>query len=177
MIKRVVVIIPTYNEKGNVTPVTQALSNVFKTLKNYDPYILFVDDQSPDGTSKVIKSLINKYSFVKLLENKRKGGLGHAYKKGMIYALDKLKADIVFEFDADLSHDPSKIPLMLGSIESGSQLVLGSRYMVGGGIPSNWPWYRKFLSVIGNIFIRFVMNFSIVSIEKLRFIITMVIES
>jgi len=160
---RVVVIIPTYNESGNVTPVTQALGRIFSTLKlRYDPLILFVDDQSPDGTSKVIKNLIKKYSYVKLLENKRKGGLGHAYKKGMIYALDKLKADIVFEFDADLSHDPSKIPLMLNAIESGSQLVLGSRYMKGGGIPSNWPWYRKFLSVIGNVFIRFVMgNFKI----------------
>lgn len=161
--RRVVVIIPTYNESGNVAPVTQALGKVFTTLKpKYEPLILFVDDQSPDGTSRVIKTLIKKYPYVKLHENKRKGGLGHAYKKGMIYALDKLKADIVFEFDADLSHDPSKIPLMLDSVESGSQLVLGSRYMAGGGIPANWPWYRKFLSVIGNLFIRFVMgNFKI----------------
>ncbi len=161
--QKVVIIIPTYNESKNVTLVTRALGKIFGTLKgNYEPLILFVDDQSPDGTGKVIKNLINKYAFVKLLENKRKGGLGHAYKKGMIYALDKLKADIVFEFDADLSHDPIKIPLMLKDLESGSQLVLGSRYMVGGGIPNNWPWYRKFLSVLGNIFIRFVMgNFRI----------------
>lgn len=161
--QKVVIIIPTYNESKNVTLVTQALGKIFGTLKGkYVPLILFVDDQSPDGTGKVIKNLINKYAFVKLLENKRKGGLGHAYKKGMIYALDKLKADIVFEFDADLSHDPTKIPLMLKDIESGSQLVLGSRYMAGGGIPNNWPWYRKFLSVLGNIFIRFVMgNFRI----------------
>lgn len=161
--QKVVIIIPTYNESKNVTLVTRALGKIFGTLKGkYVPLILFVDDQSPDGTGKVIKNLINKYAFVKLLENKRKGGLGHAYKKGMIYALDKLKADIVFEFDADLSHDPTKIPLMLKDIESGSQLVLGSRYMAGGGIPNNWPWYRKFLSVLGNIFIRFVMgNFRI----------------
>lgn len=162
MPNKVVIIIPTYNESSNVTPVTQALAKVFKNIANYQCLILFVDDQSPDGTGKIIKNLIKKYPYVKLLENKRKGGLGHAYKKGMIYALDKLKADIVFEFDADLSHDPTKIPAMLKAVESGAELVLGSRYMAGGGIPSNWPWYRKLLSVLGNIFIRLVMgNFKI----------------
>lgn len=158
MLAKVVIIIPTYNEAGNVTAVTTALYKVFKTLKEYDAKILFVDDKSPDGTANVIRELIKKYSFVRLFENKRKGGLGHAYKKGMIYALDKLKADIVFEFDADLSHDPTKIPDMLYDIKHGSQLVLGSRYMSGGGIPDNWPWYRKFLSVTGNIVIRLVMG-------------------
>ncbi len=155
---RVVIIIPTYNELGNVTPVTLALGQVFKKLKNYACAILFVDDQSPDGTAKTIKSLMQKYSYVKLLENKRKGGLGHAYKKGMRYALDKLNADIVFEFDADLSHDPTKIPRMLQAIEAGSQLVLGSRYISGGGIPPNWPWYRQFLSILGNLSIRVIMG-------------------
>ena len=124
--KNVVIIIPTYNESGNVTPVTKALGKVFNTLSSdYSPMILFVDDQSPDGTSTVIRTLIKKYPYVKLLENKRKGGLGHAYKKGMIYATDKLKADIVFEFDADLSHDPTKIPQMLDSIKSGSDRFSG----------------------------------------------------
>ena len=102
----VVVVIPTYNEAGNVLPVTQALGKVFKTLTDYQPFILFVDDQSPDGTGKLIHTLMQKYPYVKLLENKRKNGLGHAYKKGMIYALDRLNAEILFEFDADLQHDP-----------------------------------------------------------------------
>lgn len=159
---KVIVIIPTYNESGNVENVTRALAKVFKTLKNYDSHILFVDDSSPDGTSKIVRQLINKHHFVHLLSNKHKAGLGHAYKKGMIYSLDKLKADIVFEFDADLSHDPTKIPAMLSHLEQGSDLVLASRYMKGGGIPPNWPWYRKFLSIAGNLFIRSVMgNFRI----------------
>lgn len=124
--------------------------------------ILFVDDNSPDGTAKVISTLSRKYSFVHLLNNKQKGGLGHAYKKGFIVAMDKYKADILFEFDADLQHDESIIPQMLLSIERGSDLVLGSRYIKGGGIPGSWPWYRKFLSVGGNHFIRFVMgNFKV----------------
>jgi dolichol-phosphate mannosyltransferase len=77
-------------------------------------------------------------------------------------AIDKYKADIIFEFDADLQHDPSIIPLMLAQIEHGSSLVLGSRYVRGGGIPRTWPWYRKFLSIVGNIYIRVIMgNFQI----------------
>lgn len=160
--QRVVVIIPTYNEKDNVAPVTLSLAKVFAQCPTYDMHILFVDDNSPDGTGQEIAKLIKKYPFVHILINKRKGGLGHAYKKGMIYALAKLKAEIVFEFDADLSHDPRKIPAMLQKIASGSDMVLGSRYQRGGGIPPNWPWYRKFLSIVGNLFIRFIMcNFSL----------------
>jgi dolichol-phosphate mannosyltransferase len=121
-------------------------------------HILFVDDNSPDGTSKMIDGLIKKYPFVHILNNKHKGGLGHAYKKGFVVAIDKYKSDIIFEFDADLQHDPSIIPAMLRDISAGSDLVLGSRYIRGGGIPHAWPFYRKFLSIVGNIFIRVVMG-------------------
>jgi dolichol-phosphate mannosyltransferase len=159
---KVVIVIPTYNESGNVLSVTRALAKVFKTIPNYDLHILFVDDNSPDGTSREIKKIIPQYRFVHILNNKHKGGLGHAYKKGFAYAIDKLKADILLEFDADLQHDPGIMPTMLASIASGADLVLGSRYMHGGGIPQTWPWYRKFLSVVGNIFIRFIMfNFAV----------------
>ncbi|GAB4027664.1 MAG: glycosyltransferase family 2 protein [Candidatus Microgenomates bacterium] len=155
--QKVIIIIPTYNESNNVALVTAALAKVFKKINNYQCLILFVDDQSPDGTGKTIKGLMKKFPFVKLLENKRKSGLGHAYKKGMIYALDKLKADIVFEFDADLQHDPSRITTMLKGLEAGSDLVLGSRYIKGGGIPRSWGFHRKFLSIVGNLFIRLIM--------------------
>jgi dolichol-phosphate mannosyltransferase len=159
---KVVVVIPTYNEVKNVLPTTLALSQVFKLVTEHDMHILFVDDNSPDGTAKAISQLMKKYSFVHILNNKRKGGLGHAYKKGFAYAIDKLKADILFEFDADLQHDPQVIPAMLESLSNGADLVLGSRYIKGGGIPENWPWIRKFLSVVGNLYIRVVMgNFRI----------------
>jgi dolichol-phosphate mannosyltransferase len=154
----VVIVVPTYNESGNVVAVTSALRKIFKQCTNYNMSILFVDDNSPDGTAKVITDLRRKYPFIHLLNNKHKGGLGHAYKKGFIVAIDKLKADIIFEFDADLQHDESIIPHMLKSIEQGSDLVLGSRYIQNGGIPRAWPWYRKFLSVGGNQFIRIVMG-------------------
>lgn len=155
---KVVIVIPTYNEVKNVGPVTVALAKVFRLCQGYDMYILFVDDNSPDGTSREIDQLIKKYPFVHILNNKRKGGLGHAYKKGFAVAIDKYKADIIFEFDADLQHDEHIIPAMLESIESGADLVLGSRYIPGGGIPTAWPYHRKFLSVMGNHFIRFVMG-------------------
>lgn len=155
---KVVIVIPTYNESGNVAATTRALARIFRQLINFDPHILFVDDNSPDGTRANIEQLMSRYSFVHLLNNKRKGGLGAAYKKGFLYALDRLKADILCEFDADLQHDPSIIPAMLEEIASGADLVLGSRYIPGGGIPATWPWYRKFLSQVGNLFIRIVMT-------------------
>lgn len=159
---RAVIVIPTYNEAGNVGPVTAALAKIFKQCPEYDLHILFVDDNSPDGTSKVIDGLIKKNHFVHILKNKHKGGLGHAYKKGFVVAIDKYRADIIFEFDADLQHDPGIIPAMLERISSGSDLVLGSRYIEGGGIPLAWPWYRKFLSIVGNLYIRLIMgNFKI----------------
>ena len=92
---KVVIVIPTYNEVKNVGPVSMALAQVFKSCKGYDMHILFVDDNSPDGTSRQIDKLIKKYPFVHILNNKRKGGLGHAYKKGFVVALDKYKADIL----------------------------------------------------------------------------------
>jgi len=155
---KVVIVIPTYNEAGNVAPVTHALAQVFRLCAGYDMHILFVDDNSPDGTRAKIDQLIKKFPYVHILNNKRKGGLGHAYKKGFVVAIDKYKADIIFEFDADLQHDPSIIPAMLDSLAGGSNLVLGSRYIKGGGIPKSWPFYRKFLSIVGNQFIRFVMG-------------------
>jgi dolichol-phosphate mannosyltransferase len=156
--QKVFIVIPTYNEVKNVAATTLALSQVFKKCHGYNMHILFVDDNSPDGTAKEIDRLIKKYAFVHIFNNKHKGGLGHAYKKGFVVALDKYKADILFEFDADLQHDPGVIPAMLASLSSGADMVLGSRYIKGGGIPKAWPWLRKFLSIMGNHFIRIVMG-------------------
>jgi len=158
----VVIIIPTYNEADNITPLLSRLAKVFKTCPSYQFIVLFVDDLSPDGTSRVVTQSSRRFPFVKLLRNRRKGGLGHAYRVGMRYALDRLGADIIFEFDADLSHNPDLIPAFLKKIKEGDDLVLGTRYVKGGSIPSSWPLYRKFLSVLGNIFIKVVMlNFRV----------------
>lgn len=154
----IVIIIPTYNEVDNIAQVVKAIAKVRKNLKSHNLTVLFVDDQSPDGTAKEVIKQGKTHPFVKLLRNKRKLGLGYAYKQGMRHSLGKLRADIAFSFDADLSHDPTKIPEFISEIENGADMVLGSRYMPGGGIPADWPLHRKFLSFSGNQFLRIVMN-------------------
>ena len=160
--KKAVVVIPTYNEKGNISRTIQAVVKVFDKIKNWDMSILVIDDTSPDKTYEIVDKISKKNKKVHLLLNKKKKGLGAAYIKGLNHAFTKLKADVAFEFDADLSHDPSKIPALLEKIDEGYDLVLGSRYISGGGIPADWGLHRKFLSVVGNIFIKiFLTSFSI----------------
>lgn len=160
--KTAIVIIPTYNERGNVEAVLQAVFEVLTTITAWKTGVLIVDDTSPDKTYELVASLQKKYPDLHLLINKQKSGLGGAYLKGMAHAFGKLKADVVFEFDADLSHDPEKLPLFLEKIDAGYDMVLGSRYIPGGSIPADWGFHRKFLSVMGNIVIATILtNFSI----------------
>jgi dolichol-phosphate mannosyltransferase len=160
--KKAVLVIPTYNERNNIAKVIPILLDVFKKIENWDMHILVVDDTSPDKTYEVVEKLAAQHARVHLFLNKTKSGLGGAYLKGMAEAFGPMKADVAFEFDADLSHDPSKIPAFLRAIENGAGLVLGSRYIRGGGIPDDWGLHRKFLSVFGNAIIMFVFtNFKI----------------
>jgi dolichol-phosphate mannosyltransferase len=162
MNKKAIVIIPTYNEAENIKKIVPILLKIFTNIKDWKMGILVVDDTSPDGTYKIAEKFAKKYPQVHLLVNKQKSGLGGAYLKGMDFAFNRLKADVIFEFDADLSHDPNKIPDFLKSIDEGVDLVLGSRYIKGGAIPENWGFHRKFLSVFGNIIISVILtNFSI----------------
>ena len=159
MILKTVIIIPTYNEKGNIGRLIEVLEKVIKGLpEKFVTHILVVDDSSPDGTGEEVRIAKKRYPNVHLLTNPRKIGLGSAYLKGMDHAVDVMKADILMEFDADFSHDPLKIPQFLDAIDQGSDLVLGSRYIKGGTIPANWGWHRKFFSIGGNLFIRVVMT-------------------
>jgi len=156
--KQAVVIIPTYNERENIAKVVPILLAVFKKVTNWKLSILVVDDTSPDKTYEVVEKLAQQHTNVHLLLNKQKSGLGGAYLKGMEHAFSTLKADAVFEFDADLSHDPSKIPAFLEKLDQGYDMVLGSRYVPGGGIPDDWGVHRKFLSVVGNLIIMVILT-------------------
>jgi dolichol-phosphate mannosyltransferase len=149
----VVIILPTYNEVDNIGIVVELLEKVFQKESAYDFSILVVDDNSPDGTSGVVKNLSKKFPNIFLLTGE-KNGLGAAYVRGMHYAVDKLKANILFEMDADQQHDPKLIPLFLRKLEEGADYVVGSRYIKGGSIPKNWGIDRKIFSVAGNIVIR-----------------------
>jgi dolichol-phosphate mannosyltransferase len=160
--KKAFVIIPTYNERENIKKVIPLLLDVFKQIKNWEMNILVVDDNSPDNTADEVRQFEKKHDNIFLLLNKRKAGLGSAYLKGMAKAFGELDADVVFEFDADLSHDPTKIPIFLEKIDEGYDMVLGSRYIPGGGIPDNWAFNRKFLSVVGNwVVMTILTNFSV----------------
>lgn len=160
--KKACIITPTYNEAGNIERTIDQLQKIFTKTKNWELQILVVDDTSPDKTYEKVETLQKKYKNLHLLLNKTKAGLGSAYLKGMDFAFDELGVDVVFEFDADLSHDPTKIPQFLEKIEQGYGLVIGSRYIPGGSIPQDWGWHRKFLSKMGNIVIRIVLtNFTL----------------
>jgi len=159
---KVIVILPTYNEKGNIEKLINILENeIFPKIKNHDMSILVADDNSPDKTAQEVQKLMKKWGNIDLSSGEKKG-LGAAYVRAMTYAIDKMNAEIMFEMDADLSHDPNKIPEFLKKIDEGNDMVIGNRYSNGGSIPPNWPIKRKLFSVFGNLLVRTIlMRFSI----------------
>lgn len=151
---KVVLILPTYNERENVETLIGAIEGVFQKLEKYKLQILVVDDNSPDGTAELIRKIAKKYKNITLV-SKEKEGLGAAYVFGMRYALQHLTPDIFIQMDADWQHTPLLLPDFLKVLEKGADLVIGSRYIKGGSIPGNWGLHRKIYSVIGNAVVRF----------------------
>ena len=155
---KVVIILPTYNEKGNIERLIEILENkVFPKIKNYSMNILVADDNSPDGTANEVRKLMKKWGNIYINTGEKKG-LGAAYVRAMSYAIDELKADVLFEMDADGQHDHNKIPEFLKKIEEGYDIVVGTRYSNGGSIPPNWPLYRKAFSIAANQLIRTIFG-------------------
>jgi dolichol-phosphate mannosyltransferase len=151
MAEKIFIIIPTYNEKSNIE---KLLEQVFG-LDIENLHILVVDDNSPDGTGQLVESLKSKYSNLEILHRNEKSGLGRAYIAGFKYVLKK-DSDLIFEMDADFSHHPKYIPEFLKAAEN-YDLVLGSRYIKGGGT-ENWNWLRKLISRFGNIYARLILG-------------------
>ena len=156
-----VIVIPTYNEADNIGKMIDYLSTkTFPSLdKKWDMKILVVDGNSPDGTGKVVTQKSKKYNHVYLLTETSKDGIGAAYLKGFKYAMDKLKADYVFEFDGDFQHPPETIPVMLKAMDEGYDYVIGSRKIEGGSNPKGWGFKRVFFSEVGGFVARFIMFF------------------
>jgi dolichol-phosphate mannosyltransferase len=150
-VAKIVIIIPTYNEIGSVPKMVEALSRVIPTVKNHTLEVLYVDDSSPDGTAAAIKKLQPDRPWLHLLAGGKKQGLGVAYSRGMLYAMKLMHADFLMEFDGDFQHPPEVIPQLIAQIDHGYDFILGSRYIKGGSIPKEWSFYRKFLSVVGNV--------------------------
>jgi dolichol-phosphate mannosyltransferase len=154
-VSNALVIIPTYNEKENITLIIEA---VFALPKDF--HVLVVDDGSPDGTGEIIKQLqkkINTSGDIKLhlLERSGKLGLGTAYIAGFKYGLQK-GYDYLLEMDADFSHDPKDlVKLYLSCAEAGNDLSVGSRYATGVNVV-NWPMGRVLMSYFASRYVRFV---------------------
>lgn len=150
----IVIVMPTFNEAANVGRMIDVLlDKEFLKIRNHTMELLVVDDRSPDGTGKIVKSKQSKYKNLYLLEGEKRG-LGVAYARGFRYALDKLSADAVGEMDADFQHDPGDVARFVAAFDEGFDYILGSRFVAGGSIPADWDWKRKFLSVVGNFFAR-----------------------
>lgn len=140
------VVIPTYDEKDNVRPMADAV-----LAQGEDFEILFVDDNSPDGTGAVIDEMCAANARIHVLHREKKEGLGRAYVAGFAKALE-LGADKVVQMDCDFSHDPKDLSRL---VAEDADLVIGSRYVKGGATPG-WPFKRRLISRAGGIFIRVV---------------------
>lgn len=150
---KVVVVIPTYNERENAANMAKA---VCAALPGGE--LLFVDDNSPDGTGALIDELAQAEPRIRCLHRAGKEGLGRAYVAGFKEALAR-GADVVIQMDCDFSHDPKDLPRLVAA-SAEADLVIGSRYVKGGGTPG-WPFKRRLISRAGGVFIRAVTGMPI----------------
>jgi len=155
---KILVIIPTYNEKESIGQLIDAVEKEFKSITGHSLNILIVDGNSPDGTIEIIKDKVKLYGNIDFIIEKEKRGLGMAYVAGMNYAIKDLKADVIIEFDGDFQHDPADIKRLIAEFDNGYDYVIGSRYVAGGGIPEEWALYRKLLSKYGSLYIKYVLS-------------------
>jgi len=150
-VDRVLVVIPTYNERENLPAIVAASQSHLPDLD-----FLIVDDNSPDGTGELADRLADELPYVRVLHRLQKEGLGPAYLAGFRRALAD-GADLVLEMDCDFSHDPADVPRLIASAERGADLVLGSRYVDGGSIP-NWGMVRRAISRGGNLYAQAILQ-------------------
>jgi dolichol-phosphate mannosyltransferase len=143
---RATICLPTYNERENLAPMIDALGAV---LREGDR-VLVIDDNSPDGTGAIADELAEAHSFMAVLHRERKEGLGRAYIDGFQRVLAG-DAELVLEMDCDFSHDPQDVPRLIAAAEAGADLVLGSRYVPGGGV-RNWGLVRRLISRGGSLY-------------------------
>ena len=146
-----IVVIPTYNERENVAAMAAAV------LENLPPEgrLLFLDDNSPDGTGEIIDGLCAREPRIAVLHRRKKEGLGRAYVAGFAQAL-AMGATHVVEMDCDFSHDPKDVPRLLAATAT-ADVAVGSRYVKGGRCVG-WPFRRWFVSFFGGRFIRLVLG-------------------
>jgi dolichol-phosphate mannosyltransferase len=143
------VCLPTYNEREN-------LEKMIRSLEPFGVSVLVIDDNSPDGTGEIADRLAGELANVSVLHRERKEGLGPAYLAGFRRALAD-GAELVLEMDCDFSHDPNDVPRLIEACEGGADLVLGSRYVPGGGT-ANWGLVRRIISWGGSFYARVILG-------------------
>lgn len=148
------VIIPTYNEKENIKDIIDV---VFSLEIPFE--ILIIDDNSPDGTADIVKALQTKYDKLHIIERQGKKGLGTAYKEGFDWGIEK-KFDLIYEMDADFSHDPHDLIRLYDACTAGADVSIGSRYIVGVNVV-NWPLSRVLMSYFASKYVRIVTGLNI----------------
>jgi dolichol-phosphate mannosyltransferase len=150
-----IVIIPTYKEKENIEAIIRAISSL---TVQFD--ILIIDDNSPDGTAAIVKSLQPSFPNLYLIERPGKLGLGTAYIEGFKWALSR-NYSLIYEMDADFSHDPNDlIKLFNACNDNGADLAIGSRYISGVNVV-NWPLSRVLMSYMASIYVRVITGMRI----------------
>ena len=148
---RACVCLPTYNERENLERMLRALGGVLGP----DDRVLVIDDGSPDGTGEIAESLKAELGFVDVLHREQKEGLGRAYIAGFGWALEH-GAELVLEVDCDFSHNPADVPRLIEAAGN-ADLVLGSRYVPGGGT-RNWSRIRRLISTGGSFYARTILQ-------------------
>ena len=148
---RTLVVIPTYNEADNVAWIVEQLH-----LAQPEVDVLIADDGSPDGTGEIADTLASSDRRVNVMHRSGKQGLGSAYRAGFAWGIER-GYDVLVEMDADGSHRPEDLGTLLAASDAGADLVLGSRWVDGGGVV-NWPWHRRFISRGGTFYARLMLG-------------------
>ncbi|HXO07606.1 MAG TPA: polyprenol monophosphomannose synthase [Solirubrobacteraceae bacterium] len=152
---RIWLIIPTYNEAANIDRIVRAATAELERAAAGQYRVLVVDDNSPDATGAIADSLAGELDSVEVLHRPGKSGLGQAYVAAFRRALDS-GAELVIEMDADFSHDPRYLPDLIAAAGE-ADVVLGSRYVIGGGV-SDWGFVRRMISRGGGIYARLILG-------------------
>ena len=149
--KTIAIIIPTYNEKNNILKLIHELNSAFEDT-GYKIHVVVIDDNSPDGTADIVRTIPQNDFSVSLISRKEKLGLGSAYLEGYKWCIDN-NFQYILQMDADLSHPPSTAPTLVLSIENGYDVAIASRYVKHGGV-SSWPIHRRFISFFANLLVK-----------------------
>lgn len=153
---KIAILIPTYNEADIIEELLRAVIAETTKISHHSFSITVIDGKSTDETVLKVKKVHEVHCVI---EERR--GLGRAYVRGIDYALHNLQADAFMEFDGDYQHDPKDIVTLIQKLDEGYDYIIGSRYVSGGTVPDEWPWYRKWLSRAGSAIISFVLRLPI----------------